>query len=120
MTVYSQTAGQRVVASISLADTSEVDLVTSDTSSTSTLESIMFTNTTAGSINVDLIYDKGGSSVYVLHEKPVAAHDYLLLTDHNLPIPAGCLLRVKASAAGVDVTAVHIRNHANLKSIGPG
>lgn len=114
MTLFAQTGGQRQTAIASLLDTNEVDLIVSSSGGPSTLESINFCNTTGSSISVDCIFDKKGSSVYVCNAEPVAAHSRLHITDHNLTIDADCVLRVKGDA-GIDVTAVHIRTHANRK-----
>ena len=115
MTVYSKTDGKRETAIASLSDTNEVDLIVSSENQASTLESITFCNTSSGSLNVDLIYDKGGSTVYVCNQEPVAAHSRLHIKDHNVTIDAGSVLRVRSSGAGIDVSAVHVRTHAGIK-----
>lgn len=115
MTVFAQTAGQRNIATISLADGNEYDLITVDTGAMATLESILACNTGAGTRNFSMVIDVNGSSFSVLHEAEVATKTFLHLKNHNLPISSTSVLRVKSDAAGLDVTAVYILNHSGTK-----
>lgn len=115
MTLFAQTSGQRQFAGVSLTDTSEVDLIVPNPGATSTLESLVACNKTGGSLNFDLAYVKDGVTFYVLHNFPIASHSSYQISAHNLPIPSNSLIRVKSSATGLDVTAVHILNHASSR-----
>ena len=115
MTVFAQTAGQRSVAPVSLADGNEYDLITVGTGETATLESVIACNTSNAARKFTMVLELDGSSYTVVHEKSVAVSDFFHLKDHNLPIMSGSVLRVKADAAGLDVTAVYILNHAGSR-----
>lgn len=115
MTLFAQTAGQRQFAGVNLTDTSEVDLIVPNPGATSTLESLVACNKTGGSLDFDLAYVKDGVTFYVLYNYPIAAHSSYQISAHNLPIPSNSLIRVKSSATGLDVTAVHILNHASSR-----
>jgi hypothetical protein len=115
MTVFAQTAGQRSVEPISLADGNEYDLITVETGATGTLESVIACNTSNAERKFTMVFELDGSSYTVVHEKSVPVGGFFHLTDHNLPILSGSVLRVKSDAAGLDVTAVYILNHAGAR-----
>lgn len=116
MTVFAQTAGKRSIAAVSLADSSEYDLITPKDGSTATLESVIACNTSGAIREFSMVVDLGGSSYSVAFAKEVPAGDFFHLTDHNVPIAAGSVLRVQSDAAGLDVTAVYILNSASGKT----
>ncbi|MGJ7039149.1 hypothetical protein J2Y63_002404 [Shinella sp. BE166] len=115
MTVFAQTAGQRSLATVSLTDGNEVDLITVSTGETATLESVIACNTSGAGRTFNLSISVKGSAYSVTFEKDVAADDFFHLKDHNLPIAPESILRVQADAAGIDVTAVYILNHSGKK-----
>lgn len=116
MTVYAKTDGQRDVAALSLADGDVHDLITIERAATGTLESVIACNTSNGTRKFSMTYERSGSSYSVAFEKSIAAGEIFHLKDHNLPIPSTAIVRVKADAAGVDVTAVFILNSSAQRS----
>lgn len=110
--MFGLSRGQRVTKK-AIVGASAVALITSTQKMLVTLESVTFTNTTAGSLNVSLFIESGANQFHIYCEKALPAKDTLLLNSHAIALQADERLMAVASGAGISVIAVLIQSSPN-------
>ncbi len=90
-----------------LTTTTKTTIYTGQSNIRGILNSITACNDSAGAGTVSLfLADPSGSEVYIYSQVPVASKQTLLVTQHEIPIPEGWTLSVKAETGTFDIVAV--------------
>ena len=100
-----QLANPKAVTTV-LSTATAADIYTASSSLRGILNSLSACNTSAASVNFSLAVMNGASVVFQIYdEAPIAAHETLLVKDHEVPIFDGWSLRVQQDAAS---EAIHV------------